>query len=159
MTTTEQTATTGTADREMVLTRDFDAPRELVFRAFTEPAHLSQWWGPDGFTTTTHAIDVRPGGQWRFIMHGPDGTDYPNRIEYREITPPERLFYLHDSDVDDDPARMEVTVTFEDLGGRTRLTMRTLFPTAEQRAATARFGAVELGNQTLRRLGEHLAKM
>lgn len=153
-------ASSATADREMVLTRDFDAPRELVFRAYTDPEHLPHWWGPDGFRNTVHEIDVRPGGRWRFTMHGPDGTDYPNRIVYREVVRPERLEYAHDSDVDDDPRRMQVTVTFDDLGGgRTRVTMRTVFPTPEHREEVNRFGAVELGNQTLRRLEAHLKTM
>jgi uncharacterized protein YndB with AHSA1/START domain len=81
-------ASSTTADREIVVTRVFDAPRELVFDAFTDPAHISNWWGPDGFTTTTHEMDVRPGGTWRFVMHGPDGVDYDNIIVYREITSP-----------------------------------------------------------------------
>ena len=66
-----------TADREIVATRVFDAPRDLVFRMWTDPAHIVHWWGPNGFTTTIHEMDVRPGGMWRFIMHGPDGVDYP----------------------------------------------------------------------------------
>src|SRR5215217_7891459 len=81
------------ADREIVITRVFDAPREMVFSAFTDPEHIGAWWGPKGFTITTHAMDVRPGGEWRFIMHGPDGVDYPNKISYLEIARPERLVY------------------------------------------------------------------
>jgi len=64
-----------TADREITATRIFNAPRELVFDLWTTPEHLGQWWGPRGFTTTTHAMDMRPGGEWRFVMHGPDGRD------------------------------------------------------------------------------------
>ena len=84
-----------TADREMVLTRLIDAPRELVFAAWTDVKHVSQWWGPRGFTTTTHAREFRVGGVWRFTMHGPDGTDYANRITYTEIVKPERPAYDH----------------------------------------------------------------
>ncbi|MET0397846.1 MAG: SRPBCC family protein [Longimicrobiaceae bacterium] len=153
------TASSATADRELVLTRDFDAPRELVFRAYTDPEHLPHWWGPDGFRNTVHEIDVRPGGRWRFTMHGPDGTDYGNRIVYREVVRPERLEYAHGEDVDDDPALMQVTVTFDDLGGRTRVTMRTVLATAAHRQAAEQFGAVELGNQTLRRLEAYLKTM
>jgi uncharacterized protein YndB with AHSA1/START domain len=80
-----------TTDREIVTTRVFDAPREMVFDAWTDPKHIGQWWGPIGFTTTTHEMDVRPGGVWRFTMHGPDGRDYKNRIVYTEIVRPERL--------------------------------------------------------------------
>ena len=150
-------ATDSTADREIVLTRIFDAPRELVFDAYTDARHLDEWWGPRGFVTTTHEIDVRVGGAWRFNMHAPDGTDYPNRIVYTEITRPERLAYLHDSDVEDDPRGFQVTVTFTDLGGRTELTSHMLLATAEQRAQVIGFGAVELGYQTLDRFAEHLA--
>lgn len=153
-----RTEASPTADREIVLTRDFDAPRELVFRAWTDPQHLPQWWGPDGFTTTVHEIDVRPGGVWRYTMHGPDGTDYPNRVVYREISAPERLVYDHGDDVDDDPGMFHVTVTFTEEGGRTRVTSRMLFPTAEQREGAVGFGAVELGQQTMGRLAEHLAR-
>ena len=77
--------------RSIIGTRIFDAPRDLVFSAFTDPKHLAQWWGPDGFTTTTHSFDFRSGGVWRFVMHGPDGRDYQNRITYDEIVPPERI--------------------------------------------------------------------
>ena len=80
-----------TADREIVLTRVFDATREIVFDAFTDPKHVGHWWGPTGFTNAILETDVRPGGVWRFVMHAPDGTDYPNKIVYSEIVRPERL--------------------------------------------------------------------
>ena len=79
--------------RSIIGTRLFDAPRDLVFSVWTDPKHLAQWWGPYGFTTTTSSFDMRPGGVWRFVMHGPDGTDYENRITYDEIVRPERLVY------------------------------------------------------------------
>ena len=146
-------------DREIVLSREFDAPRELVFQAYTDPRHLPNWWGPDGFTNTTLEIDVRPGGVWRFTMHGPDGTDYPNRIAYEQVAPPELLVWLHGEDVDDDPGAFHVTVTFDDLDGRTRVTQRMLFATAAQKKGVEQFGAVELGKQTMERLARHLATM
>ena len=152
-------AATSTADREIVLSREYDAPRELVWRAYTDPAHLPNWWGPNGFTNTVHEMDVRVGGRWRFIMHGPDGTDYPNRIVYQEVTRPERLVFLHGEDVDDDPGAFHVTVTFDDLGGRTRVTQRMLFATAAQKAGVEQFGAVELGKQTLDKLAAYLKTM
>jgi uncharacterized protein YndB with AHSA1/START domain len=144
------------SDRELVLTRLVNAPRERVFAAFTDPRQLPQWWGPDGFTTVTREIDVRPGGLWRFVMHGPDGTDYDNRIRYREIVAPERLVYAHDSDVENDPNGFEVTVTFEAEGDRTRVTMRSLFASAAMVDRVKGFGAVELGQQTLGRLEAHV---
>lgn len=158
-TTIDPTAASSTADREIVLTRVFDAPPELVFQAWTDPRHLQQWWGPDGFTITLHACEVRVGGACRFTMHGPDGTDYPNRIVYREIVRPERLVYDHGEDVDDDPDLFHVTVTFAGEGGKTRLTSRMLFATAAQRDGAAAYGAVELGNQTMAKLAEYLKTM
>ena len=79
--------------RSIVGTREFDAPRALVFSAWTDAKHLAQWWGPNGFTTTTYTFDFRPGGIWRFVMHGPDGRDYQNLITFEEIVPPERIVY------------------------------------------------------------------
>ena len=148
-----------TADREIVTTRDFDAPRELVFAAWTDAKHVSNWWGPNGFTTTTHVMDVRPGGEWRFIMHGPDGRDYPNRISYLEVARPERLVYKHGGEVELEPVDFHTTVTFTEVNGKTRVTMRAVFPSAEERDRVAReYGAVEGGQQTLARLAEHLAQ-
>jgi uncharacterized protein YndB with AHSA1/START domain len=149
-----------TADREIVLSRELDAPRELVWEAYTDARHLPHWFGPNGFTLTLHFMDVRPGGMSRYTMHGPDGTDYPNRQVYQEVERPERLVYLHGEDVDDDPGAFHVTVRFDDLGGgRTRVTQRMLFATAAQRAGVVSFGAIELGNQTLGRLAAYLRTM
>ena len=149
-----------TADREIVLTRDFDAPRELVWEAYTDARHLPHWFGPNGFSLTIHAIDVRPGGMWRYTMHGPDGTDYPNRQVYQELVKPERIVYLHGEDVDDDPGAFHVTVRLDDLGGgRTRVTQRMVFATRAQLEGVLSFGAVELGYQTLGRLAAHLETM
>ena len=146
--------TTSTTDREITATRIFDAPRELVFRMWTEPEHVAKWWGPNGFTTTVHKMEVRPGGAWELTLHGPDGTDYPNRIVYREVVPPERLAYSHISG-----PPFEFTATFEDLGGgRTQVFVRMLFESAELRDNVIKtFGAAEGLNQTLDRLGERLA--
>ena len=148
--------TASSADRELVITRLLDAPRELVFDTWTDPAHIGQWWGPDGFTTTTLEMDVRPGGRWRYVMHGPDGVDYPNRMVYREVVRPERIVYDHGDDVEHDPAQFHVTVTFAEEGGGTRLTSRMLFASAEQCEKMKEFGAIEGGNQTLARLDEYL---
>jgi len=148
------------ADREILTTRLFDAPRHLVFEAWTDPKHLARWWGPNGFTLTLRSIDVRPGGVWRFVMHGPDGVDYENRIVYDEIVRPQRLVYHHAGGEDVEPVQFQVTVTFEDEGGKTRLTMRMLFPSAAERDLVAeKYGAVEGARQTLGRLAEHLTAM
>lgn len=151
---------TSTADREIVITRVFDAPRELVFKAWTDPKHVAQWWGPNGFTNTIHEMDVRPGGVWRFIMHGPDGVDYPNKIVFIEVVKPERLVYAHGSDKEDDPEQFDVTITFAEQGDKTHLTMRSLFQSAAERDRVVKeHGAIEGGNQTLARFAEHLAQM
>jgi uncharacterized protein YndB with AHSA1/START domain len=147
------------AERELINTRFFKAPRDLVFDAWTKPEHVAHWFGPNGFTLTIHQMDVRPGGMWRFIMHGPDGTDYDNRVVYEEISRPERLVYLHGSDKDDDPEAFHVTTTFTEEDGGTRLTMRLVLATVEQREKVVSFGAIEGGNQTLARLDAYLATM
>jgi uncharacterized protein YndB with AHSA1/START domain len=141
--------------RAIVTTRVFDAPRELVWFAWTDPNHLAQWWGPNGFTTTTSAYDLRPGGTWRFVMHGPDGRDYQNLVTFDEIVKPERLVYRHGDDVE--PVQFRTTVTFEDLGGKTRLTLRAQFPTADARDRVVKeYGAAEGAVQTIERLANYL---
>jgi uncharacterized protein YndB with AHSA1/START domain len=146
------------SDREIVVTRVFDAPREMVFDAWTDPKHLPCWWGPRGFTTTIHEMDVRPGGIWRLTMHGPDGTDYKNRIVFIEVVKPERLVYRHEPQHDAEPVTHETTVTFAAQGDKTHVTLRMLFETAAHRErVVTKYNAIEGGNQTLARLAEHLA--
>ncbi len=145
-------AATKSGEREIVATRLFNAPRDLVFRMWTDPQHIARWWGPNGFTTTIEEINVKPGGVWRFVMHGPDGRDYQNRIVYQEVVKPERLVYDHVSG-----PLFRATVTFTDRGGRTEINVRMLFETAELRDKVAtEFGAVEGLTQHLGRLAEHL---
>jgi uncharacterized protein YndB with AHSA1/START domain len=147
--------TTTPAERELVISRVFDAPRELVFEMWTDPKHVAQWWGPNGFTNTIHEMDVRAGGAWRFVMHGPDGRDYKNKIVFIEVAKPERLVYDHVSG-----PQFHVTVTFVEQGDKTRLTVRMLFESAAQRDKVAKeFGAIEGLSQTLGRLAEQLSKM
>jgi uncharacterized protein YndB with AHSA1/START domain len=156
MTASGSTAHQATADREIVISRTIDAPRERVFQAFTEVRHLSRWWGPDGFTTTTRAFDFREGGAWDFVMHAPDGSDYPNWITWREIVRPERIVLLH-GDSADDPNAFESIITFADHGETTEVVLHTVFPTAELRdQAVEEFQAVEGGRQTLGRLAEYV---
>lgn len=148
------------ADREIVTTRILEAPRDLVWQVWTDPQHIVQWWGPTGFTTTTTAMDVRVGGQWRFTMHGPDGRDYPNLITFLEVAAPARLVYRHGGEAGLEPVNFQTTVTFEALPGephRTRLTMRAVFATAKAREFVQReYGAVEGAEQTLARLAGHV---
>ena len=147
------------AEREIVLSRLLDAPRELVFAAWTDPKQIVQWWGPRGFTTTTQEMSVTPGGVWRFVMHGPDGTDYRNKIIFTEVVKPERLIYRHAGEENTKDVKFHVTVTFEAQGHKTLLTMRSLFETAQERNdVVTKYGAIEGGKQTLERLAEHVEK-
>ncbi len=141
MSTTDQASTApgATTDREIVISRRIDAPRELVFEAFTEARHLAHWWGPEGFTTTTEAFEFRVGGEWVFAMRGPDGTDYSEWIVWT------------------DPDAFESVITFDQDGGATMLEMRTVFPTREQRdEAVHKYHAVEAGGQTLAHLAGYV---
>jgi len=145
-------------EREIVLSRVLDAPRDLVFAAWTDPEQLPRWFGPEGFRCETLEIDIRQGGRWRFVFVAPDGTRYDNRMVFLQVRAPELLEFDHGSDMDDDPARFRVTVTFDQQGdGKTVVTLRQLHPTKAQRDETIGFGAVEFGYQTLDKLGRHLA--
>ena len=134
-----------------------------MFSAFTDPKHLAQWWGPDGFTLTTNSHDFRPGGVWRFVMHGPDGRDYQNRVTYDEIVPPERIVYHHGGGGGDDvePVQFKTTVTFEDLGnGQSRIVWHGVFPSAAERDRVIKeYGADKGLLQTMARLAEHVAAL
>ena len=148
----KDTPTESQASREMVVTRVFDAPRDLVFQMWTDPKHIAQWWGPNGFTSTIYEMDVKPGGVWQFVMHGPDGVDYQNKVVYLEIVRPERIVYSHVSG-----PQFQMTVTFVEDGGQTRLTAQMLFESAALRDKVAeQFGAVEGLKQTIGRLHEYL---
>jgi uncharacterized protein YndB with AHSA1/START domain len=147
------------SDRELVITRLLHAPRELVFEVFTNPDHVSKWWGPSGFTNTLLVLDLRPGGEWRHIMHGPDGTDYPNRSVFKEIVRPERLVFTHGKGLENDPDMFLATVTFEARGSKTMLTMRMLFNTAaELKKVVTEYHAIEGGNQNMDRLEAYLVR-
>jgi uncharacterized protein YndB with AHSA1/START domain len=147
-------------DREIVLSRVIDAPRELVFEAWSDPKHLTQWFGPQGFRIDTKEIDVRTGAVWRFDMVAPDGTVYPNRMQFLRIEPPHLIEMDHGSDKDDDPEMFRAIITFDSQSdGKTVLTLRQLHPTKAQRDAKIAFGAVEFGNQTLDKLAQHVATM
>jgi uncharacterized protein YndB with AHSA1/START domain len=156
-----------TADREIVVSRAIGAPRGLVFEAFTQVRHLSRWWGPEGFTTTTRSFAFRVGGVWDFVMHGPDGTDYQEWITWTEIVPPERITLVH-GESRDDPNAFESVLTFEAAGEKTgeaageetRIVMRTVFPTRELRdEAVEKYHAIEGGEQTLRNLAAYAAEL
>jgi uncharacterized protein YndB with AHSA1/START domain len=147
------------SDREIVVTRVFDAPRRLVFGAWTDPEQLKHWWGPQGFTLTTLHMEVKPGGVWKFVMHGPDGVDYPNQIVYTEIVEPELLAYKHRGDAEAEPVHFQVAVTFEAQGDRTKVTSRMVFPSAAAREHVVKtYHADEGAEQTFERLGRLLEK-
>lgn len=141
------------AERTVEISRLIDAPRDVVFEAFTSVDHLSAWWGPDGFTTTTRQFEFREGREWVFTMHGPDGTDYAEWIQWREIAAPERIVLLHGEHADD-PDAFSSVFTFDEVGDQTRVTLSTLFPTTQARdIAVEQYHAIEGGTQTL----DHLA--
>ena len=150
------------SDRELVITRVFAAPRELVFKTWTEPQHVVRWWGPRGCTTTIREMDVRPGGVWRYVMHAPNGVDYDNRIRYREVVANERLVYDHDGDRDDDPRGFHVITEFHARGEQTEVVMRMQFASVAARdaarEAAAKFGS-DGASSTFDRLGELLGDL
>jgi uncharacterized protein YndB with AHSA1/START domain len=146
------------AEREIVISRVFDAPREVVWDAWTDPKQVVQWWGPRGFTTTIHEMDVRPGGVWHQTMHGPDGANYPGKSVFLEVVKPERIVFSHGGGKEGGPgANFRSTWTFEVEGDQTRVTIRMVFDSAQARDLVIKeFGAIEGGKQTLQRLGEYL---
>jgi uncharacterized protein YndB with AHSA1/START domain len=156
------------AERVLVITRVFDAPRSLVFKAWTDPEHVVRWWGPKGFTTPFCKIDLRLGGVFHYCMRSPEGKDYWNTGVYREIVPLERIVCT-DSFADEEgnvvpatyygmsadfPLEMLLMVTFEEHGGKTKLTLRHVGIPAGADSDNAQAG----WNESLERLAEHLAK-
>ena len=143
-----------TADREFVHSRLIEAPQAAVFRAFAEPGRLARWWGPDGFTNTFEVFEFRPGGRWRLVMHGPDGTDYPNESVFREIVAPQRIQLEHLSDMH----HFFLTITFNAEGERTRVGWRQVFDTAEHRESIAKF-VTDANEQNLSRLAAEVRRL
>ena len=144
--------------RELIFNRLLSAPRELVFKVWTDPEHVVKWWGPTGFTNTNHGMDVSENGVWRFTMHGPDGVDYKNKIVFLEVKEPERLVYKHSDDEGPEQIHFHVTITFEAQGNKTNLTMRMVFDTKEELEKVARdFGAIEGAHQHIARLEAYVS--
>jgi uncharacterized protein YndB with AHSA1/START domain len=149
-------------ERTIVITRVFDAPRDLVFKAWTDPKHVAQWWGPQGFTTTRCDMDLRAGGVFRVHMRGPDGVTYPCKGVYREVRAPERIVY--DGEAEEGtvgcgaglPPRALVTVTFTERDGRTTVTIHTVLQSASDREAAVQTGFNSGWASSLDRLAEHL---
>ena len=153
--------TKSTADREMVMTRAFDAPRERVFKAWIDSKHVAQWWGPYGFTNPLCELDVRPGGTIRIHMRGPDGTVYPMTGVYQEIVDPARLVFTSAALDEKGQPLFEVlqTVTFAKDGGKTTLTWQAIVETETAEAAPYLAGMEEGCKQTLDRLAAYLSKL
>jgi uncharacterized protein YndB with AHSA1/START domain len=149
-----------TLEREVVLSRVIDAPRDLVYAAWADPSQIQIWFGPEGFAIETKEIDLRPGGVWRFDMIAGDGTRYDNRMRFLRMEAPLLIEAEHGSDRDDDPDRFRMLVTFdEQSNGKTVLTLRQMHPSKERRAQVIGFGAVEYGGQTLEKLARHVARL
>ncbi len=163
MTNSERTAVTDTADRTFMMERVFDAPRELVFAAWTKPEHLAQWWGPTGWTLPVCTLDFRPGGVWHYCMRSPTGEDAWGKATYHEIVPPERIVYTDIfSDADGNPIagapEMLITIEFAAEGSKTKVTSRAQFASVEDYKAILAMGMVEGLTQTWDRLAAYLAQ-
>jgi uncharacterized protein YndB with AHSA1/START domain len=143
-----------TAGRELIITKLLNAPRTLVWEAFTNPEHIRHWWGPNGFTNTIFKMETVEGGTWEFIMHGPDGTDYKNKNIFKEVVKPERIVYDHVS-----APKHITTITFAEDGKKTLLHWHMLFESSEQfQQVVKTFKADEGLKQNIIRLEEYLAK-
>jgi uncharacterized protein YndB with AHSA1/START domain len=143
-----------TADREIIISRTVNAPRSLVWEAWTTPEHLAKWWGPNGFTITTKEFSFSEGGQWRFVMHGPDGRDYPNHIVFTKIEKPKVI--THDHGGDDGKVHFQAVITFEEKDGKTEITMKSIFPSKEELEHVVKeYGAIEGGKQTLAKMAAY----
>ncbi len=116
-----------TKDRELRLSRLLDAPVDIVWEAWSNPEHIANWWGPNGFTNTIHTMELKPGGEWHLVMHGPDGTDYNNKSIFTEVVPFKKIVYEHTS-----APKFVSTITFEEQGEQTLLNWHMLFETVEQ---------------------------
>jgi uncharacterized protein YndB with AHSA1/START domain len=143
------------APNEIGITRLYDAPLDMVWDAWTDLQQIAQWWGPRGFTITTHSKELRPGGRWVYTMHGPDGTDYPNIAYYHEVVPKQLLVYDHGA-TETTPPLFHVTVRFTEVNGKTQLDMTMALPTPEAAEETRRFIKKAGGNSTWDRLAEYL---
>lgn len=145
-------------DREVVISRVIDAPVSLVYAAWTDPAQIPLWFGPEGMVIETKEIDLRPGGLWRFDMVAEDGTRYTNRMIFIRMQARSLIEVIHGADEENDPGKFRMLITFdEQSNGKTVLTLRQMHPSREQRKTVIGFGAVEYGGQTLAKLARHLA--
>lgn len=144
-------------ENELCLTRYYDAPLNAVWDAWTDPAQVAHWWGPRGFTITTHSKDLHSGGHWSYTMHGPDGVDYPNITHYLEVEEHAKLVYDHGAN-EDQPPLFRVTVLFSEEAGKTKMDMTMTLPTKQAAEQTHAFIKKAGGYSTWDRLGEYLEK-
>jgi uncharacterized protein YndB with AHSA1/START domain len=145
------------ASHGIVMTRTFDAPRELVFKAYTDPEAIPQWWGPRETQTTVDQLEARPGGQWRFVQRDPDGGEYGFHGVFHDVRSPERLVYTFEFEGMPGHVLLE-TITFEERDGRTTLTDQSVFQTVEDRDGMLQSGMESGASDSLDRLEELLAK-
>ena len=144
-----------TADRELYIEKTLNAPIDLVWEAFTRPEHIANWYGPEGFTTTIFKMEVKPGGEWNFIMHGPDGTDYDNKNRFKELVPLKKIVYEHVS-----YPPIEFTITFEDRGEQTHLRWHMVFASVEVfKDVIKNNGADEGLKQNIEKLARYMSKL
>ncbi len=142
---------------EIVIERTFDAPRDLVWKCWTDPEHVAKWWGPHGMKTRVDELDLRPGGSWRFVMLGPDGSEMPQRGVFSEIIEPETIATSAEFEVGTDaPHRMKLRYTFDDLGDKTKMTMIITHASAEERREHEAMGVVEGWNANFDSFDEYL---
>jgi uncharacterized protein YndB with AHSA1/START domain len=146
---------TDTKDRELLISRKLNAPVDLVWEAWIQPEHIANWWGPDGFTTTISKMDMRPGGEWNLVMHGPDGTDYDNKSIFREIVPLKKIVYEHVT-----YPWILATITFEDQGEQTWINWHMLFESAEVFLQVVKTYKADKGlEQNIAKLDAYLSKL
>ncbi|PSB25616.1 SRPBCC domain-containing protein [Stenomitos frigidus] len=153
-------------DRTLVITRIFNAPLELFYQVWTQPEHIAQWWGPKGFTTRVEALDLTPGGQWRYVMIGPDGTEYPVKGVFSEIVPFERIVTSDEFDEGfeevvkvDLPQGIVMTALFEALGSKTKLTLQIVHASADDRRKHEEMGVIGGWNSSFDCLDEYLVTL
>ncbi|AYB32982.1 SRPBCC family protein [Chryseolinea soli] len=144
-----------TADRELRLSRKLNAPIDLVWEVWTKPEHIANWWGPNGFTNTIHKMDLKPGGEWDLVMHGPDGTNYKNKSIFKEIILHKKLVYEHITG-----PRFVATIEFQEQGDQTFITWHMLFESVEEFVQTVKtFKADEGLKQNIEKLNVYLSEM
>ena len=142
-----------TRDRELVISKMLNAPVELVWETWTNSKHIAKWWGPDGFTNTIHKMEVKPGGEWDLVMHGPDGTDYKNKSIFKEIVPFKKIVYEHVTG-----PKFTATVEFESKGEQTHIKWQMLFETAEEFIQTVKTFKADQGlKQNVAKLDKYLS--